>query len=199
MYRVIEESELKVDKTLGYVYFLDKKHPLASADVGRVYYHRHVASIANQRWLTPAEVVHHIDGDKSNNNPSNLLVLTNSDHALLHKKQDGFDIGYKDLICPVCEKHFFVLNSSSHKRVTCSVSCAKKKSFKWNISKNELELLIWNMSYTDISKKYSISDTGVKKKAKSLGCLMPPPYFFSKTEEYRREQRRINNISDLSL
>lgn len=54
------------------------------------------------------------------------------------------------------------------------------------------------MSYTDISKKYPISDVGAKKRAKSLGCLLPPPYFFSKSKAYIKELRKLNNIPDLS-
>jgi hypothetical protein len=36
------------------------------------------------RYLKPGEVVHHIDGDKTNNDISNLMLLTNSDHMKLH-------------------------------------------------------------------------------------------------------------------
>jgi len=32
------------DKTLGYLYFMDKTHPLADQK-GRVWHHRHVASL----------------------------------------------------------------------------------------------------------------------------------------------------------
>lgn len=38
------------------------------------------------RSLSPDEVVHHIDFDKRNNNPSNLAVMTRSEHARLHKE-----------------------------------------------------------------------------------------------------------------
>ena len=30
-------------------------------------------------------VIHHLDGDKTNNNPSNLIALTPNDHSRLHK------------------------------------------------------------------------------------------------------------------
>jgi hypothetical protein len=194
MYRKIEETELRLDKTLGYLYFIDKNHPLSHKQTGKVYYHRHVASVVNNRWLLPEEVVHHVDSDKTNNTIENLLVLNSSEHALLHLGTE-----YTKLTCPVCSKDFLVTKKASDKRITCSIECSRKKSTKWNISKEELELLIWNASYTDISKKYPISDTGVKKKAKSLGCQLPPPYFFSKTEEYRKEQRNLYGIPDLSL
>lgn len=36
------------------------------------------------RRLLPHEVVHHIDGDKQNNNISNLQVMTRAEHARIH-------------------------------------------------------------------------------------------------------------------
>lgn len=199
MYRDIKPEELKIDKTLGYTYFLDKNHPLASQEVGRVYYHRHIASIKSGRWLSSKEIVHHVDGNKQNNIEDNLLVLSSSDHALIHAIENGFDNVYKVLTCPVCKNGFTVTTKAAETRVTCSLTCARKKSLQWDISKKDLEALIWNMSYTDIAKKYPISDTGAKKKAKALGCILPPAYFFNKSETYRKEQRKLNNISDLSL
>lgn len=48
--------------------------------------HRHVAECALGRALRPGEVVHHIDENKSNDAPSNLLVCTDSYHKMLHRK-----------------------------------------------------------------------------------------------------------------
>jgi HNH endonuclease len=47
--------------------------------------HRIVAEEAIGRPLQPGEVVHHIDGNKKNNDPSNLAVLpSQKEHARLH-------------------------------------------------------------------------------------------------------------------
>lgn len=51
--------ETRLDVALGYLYFIDRAHPLASK-VGRVYHHRHVASLAMGRWLVASEHVHHL-------------------------------------------------------------------------------------------------------------------------------------------
>lgn len=38
------------------------------------------------RKLNKNEVVHHIDGNRDNNNPDNLSVLTNDEHIKLHHR-----------------------------------------------------------------------------------------------------------------
>jgi hypothetical protein len=53
--------------------------------------HRIVAEEMLGRSLKKYEVVHHIDGDKKNNHPSNLLVLPSQrEHAALHSGSKGW-------------------------------------------------------------------------------------------------------------
>ena len=194
MYREISLSEVKLDKTLGYQYFIDKKHPLASKEVHRVYYHRHLASIyILNRWVAANEAVHHIDNNKSNNSIDNLQVMSNSEHAKIHHAA----MEQVSLICPICTKKFSVSINQSIIRKSCSTVCAVKLATKWDITKEDLQILIWNMPYVDIAKIFSISDKGAKKRAIALGCLLPPPYFFNKTNSFRQEQRKLNSIPDL--
>lgn len=40
------------------------------------------------RKLLPNEVVHHIDGNKTNNNITNLRLMTNREHSSLHRKKE---------------------------------------------------------------------------------------------------------------
>jgi len=49
--------------------------------------HRIVMERILGRRLSFNEVVHHIDGDKNNNSPDNLMVVTRQEHALIHKEQ----------------------------------------------------------------------------------------------------------------
>jgi hypothetical protein len=46
--------------------------------------HRVVAEQMLGRPLKPGEIVHHIDGNKHNNDPSNLQVMTQSEHIREH-------------------------------------------------------------------------------------------------------------------
>jgi len=52
---------------------------------GRVLEHRLVVAQKLGRPLQPHEVVHHIDGNRRNNDPSNLTLLTQRDHPPAHE------------------------------------------------------------------------------------------------------------------
>ena len=51
--------------------------------------HRVIAEKMLGRKLTTDEVVHHIDGNKQNNEPENLQVMTRSEHILEHLRWGG--------------------------------------------------------------------------------------------------------------
>ena len=56
-----------------------------------VHEHRVVAEQLLGRSLTDDEVVHHVDGNKRNNTPDNLMVLpSQSEHAKLHLRDRAF-------------------------------------------------------------------------------------------------------------
>lgn len=64
----------------GYVLVHAPEHPHATKQ-GRVREHRLVMERVLGRYLLPTEVVDHIDGQKDNNDPSNLRVFArNGDH-----------------------------------------------------------------------------------------------------------------------
>lgn len=53
--------------------------------------HRIVAARMLGRNLKTNEVVHHKDGNRANNDPSNLEVMTRSEHIKTHWKQGDYD------------------------------------------------------------------------------------------------------------
>lgn len=69
--------------TKGYVLAYAPDHPNAVGSY--VLEHRLVAEQMLGRPLGPDEDVHHKDGDKTNNQPENLEVLTHDEHARLHR------------------------------------------------------------------------------------------------------------------
>lgn len=66
----------------GYVLVKAPTHPFRTAS-GYIREHRLMMEAVLGRYLSPREVVHHRDGDKSNNDPGNLQVFeSNSQHFL---------------------------------------------------------------------------------------------------------------------
>jgi hypothetical protein len=164
LYREILPEELKVDKTLGYVYFIDKKHPLAHKSVGKVYYHRHVCSIILGRWLTDSEVVHHKDHDRTNNSLTNLEVLSHSEHARLHSQV------LEETLCKQCKVIFLPKKST---QIFCSPICYSNSRITKNISSEDIVYWVSNYSWLRASKELGLSDNGLRKRYKSLTGLDP--------------------------
>ena len=60
-------------------------HPMANAD-GYVYTHDLIMTAIIGRPLEADEVVHHLDGNKLNNDPKNLRLMKRSEHTRLHSR-----------------------------------------------------------------------------------------------------------------
>lgn len=71
----------------GYLMFTKSK--ANGVNAGR-FLHQVVAEWALGRAIAPGEVVHHRDGNKLNNAPHNLEVMSHSSHARLHAHQSKF-------------------------------------------------------------------------------------------------------------
>ena len=70
----------------GYVVLFMPEHPNCGVKK-TVLEHRFVMECKLGRYLTEEECVHHIDFNKSNNEPSNLMLFkNNSEHIKFHKK-----------------------------------------------------------------------------------------------------------------
>ncbi len=92
----------------GYVLLKKPSHRLADTR-GYVYEHRLVAEETLGRVLNSGEVVHHRDGNKTNNDPANLEVFSDiASHRRHHRKRQ--DLRPTDSPNPV---------------ISCSCGCAK--------------------------------------------------------------------------
>lgn len=71
----------------GYVCIWVGKHADPSTASGYYLEHRLQVEVSLGRRLTPAEIIHHVDGDKTNNKLSNLYLCSdNFDHQKIHGK-----------------------------------------------------------------------------------------------------------------
>jgi len=160
----------------GYRRFIDHNHPLAHAD-GTVYYHRHVASLKLGRWLRSGEHVHHIDGNRENNSPDNLIVLSNSEHQKMHKKTKRIA-----LHCERCDKVFFVSSRRKYTAKYCSRKCADLDKRKFSIGKEELEKLVWKVPTEKIGEMFGVSGGAIAKRCKLLGIEKPSRGYWMKNK-----------------
>ncbi len=67
----------------GYKQVYRPKNPMARYN-GYVPEHRLIASKKMGRPLLSNEIVHHIDGNKRNNRPGNLAIVTKREHWFIH-------------------------------------------------------------------------------------------------------------------
>lgn len=98
--------------------------------------HRYIMTNYLNRELSYNDVVHHKDGNKKNNDISNLELLSRKEHASGHGiKQD--DEKYITLKCDYCGQDFNILISKHKYRISksqcnffCSRSCTVKNQWK---------------------------------------------------------------------
>lgn len=167
---------MKNTRTLnGYVVIYKPNHPNAmSSDNWKGYVYEHIVMAEEDlgRLLRKDEEVHHLDLDRSNNRPSNLIVLSKKAHRKLHKWiQNGAFISKgingnsvnsrkPKLRCKVCNKPLKL-----KQRYYCSTACTNndKKSKMDGISLNEILEKLSKSNMFQVAKEYNISDNGLRK------------------------------------
>ena len=159
----------------GYLYFYDPQNPYANKS-GIVYEHIKIMCEHIGRHLKDNECVHHRDRNKLNNSLDNLMLLTKSEHVSLHLLEDkGY---YSEIrVCKYCGKEFKCPHKSNQKY--CSDKCARNDQRKFDISKEELEKLVWEMPSTKVAKIFGVSDRAIGKRCKLLGIQKPPRGYWS--------------------
>ena len=156
-----------------------------------VYEHILVAEIILLgRSTVKGEVVHHLDSNRSNNSPDNLLVLSNSMHGKLHQWMNNYTIEptpkQQERIKLGCVRCFTCQFPISGYLVYCSVKCgmdrlgtrcgmdrlAARKVERPD--KETLEKLLWEKPTTTLAKEFGVSDKAVEKWSKKYGIEKPP-------------------------
>lgn len=173
----------RVDKTLGYVYFLDIEHPLSSS-YGKVYYHRHVYSLKINKWIDKSYHIHHIDENKQNNDSSNLEAVSPSMHGRKHFKSGNHK--KKIAVCLQCNQKFITKNDDY-----CSLSCASsyrnKGGIHNKITKEDLEKLVWELPTTKIAIRLGCSDSMIGKLCKKWDIKKPQRGHWEKVKSNKNQ------------
>jgi len=77
-----------LDRNTGYWYLRDLSHPNANKN-GYVAEHVVVVSKTLGRPLIKGEMVHHINGNKRDNSPTNLFICDRKQHRFLHHQLES--------------------------------------------------------------------------------------------------------------
>lgn len=130
----------------------------------------------DKEYPIPLEV-HHIDGDRTNNELNNLMLLCSNCHRFtdnycgkniqnkteLEKKERCYTVKVEPFIkkCKNCGKEFETIDNSQK---FCSLQCAGEDSRKCiRPKKEELEILIREKSYKELSRQFGVTDNAIKK------------------------------------
>ena len=170
----------------GYRLVYKPKHKSAMRTAnwrGYVYEHVVVAERMLKRKLSKHEVAHHLDGDRTNNRVTNLLVLLRSQHAKLHawlangaltsesSKMNRMNSvktkKRKPIFCRVCDATL-----QYKQRQFCSKQCCDVGTrLLQRPSKTALASDVKNMSLLSVGRKYGVSDNAVRKWLRRYGLL----------------------------
>ena len=163
-----------------YLCELAPNNPRATKE-GYVYTHVLVAEQLLGRYLTSEECVHHIDEEKYNNSPDNLMVFkTKADHSAFHKGVDAVQDGdvwfcpAKRIddkeICPVCHTNYKDVKAKMC--INCREQLNRMFIKNTNIQLPDRDVLkekIRTSSFLQIGREYGVSDNAVRKWCKFYG------------------------------
>jgi len=163
----------------------DTNNPRYDRYSGCVYTHVLVAEKILGRYLNKNETVHHIDENKNNNNPDNLMIFASiSEHNIFHSGE------YKELVCKNkiwrcikgdrhCVKCNKILKHKS-KNSLCR-TCYNEHGFNHKVknrpSREELYEKLKKNSFVEVGRMYRVSDNAVRKWCKKYDIPHHSSYY----------------------
>lgn len=171
-----KNMKFKIDPVLGYKYCYAPKHPLANKS-GKIYEHVYIMSKFIGRPLYDNECVHHIDRNRSNNSIDNLRLMTKEDHVKLHLLEDK-GISYIERQCLFCSKNMIITLSSKQK--FCNSECCNYFRRKFEIDREMLKKLVWEMPTVEVAKIFGVTDSANSKRCRNLNIDKPPRGYWTR-------------------
>ena len=168
---------MKTRNLNGYVVVYCPDHPRSMRNKnwdGWVYEHIMTAMKMLGRDLREDEEIHHLDFNRSNNDPSNLLVLPKSQHTKLHEWLKAGAPGYErpgenrvnsvkpkfTRRCSQCSAVLF-----RDQELYCSEKCCRlsRRKVLHRPSLETLEQDIEQLGYLGTGRKYGVTDNCIRK------------------------------------
>ena len=140
---------------------------------GMVYEHIIVAEDILGRNLSPEEVVHHEDEDKTNNSENNIYIFeTSADHSRYHKNGLKFKNNEGTYYSPMFSSIFILecnhcgneFETKDKRNSYCNQSCFKKSIRRTERpSKENLYNLLKDNPFTKVAEMFGVSDNTIRK------------------------------------
>jgi hypothetical protein len=161
----------------GYPHFYLPGHPLANQN-GMVSLARHIASVhILRKWIKADQVVLVKNGDPDDVRVENLDVVSRSE---LLKRISPYPLNQVECVCQRCGDTFTDCPSHAARRKYCSPACAQKARQKFDIPKEELAKLVWQVPKTTIAQWYGVSDKAIAKRCQKYGIESPGRGYWAK-------------------
>lgn len=184
-----------------------------ASKTGFVAEHRYVAEQKLGRHLKRGEVVHHIDRDRKNNDPDNLIVFhTKEDHNRFHNGgtleqiEDGSYISRKEKPKRACEYCGRIFTPNTADRKYCCHECATLAKRKYEKpARAQLRRLLIEFSVTQIATIYGVPNQIVLRwcmsyrlpyKLKDLKRLRENEMIKEENKRKKAEEKRRQQESD---
>lgn len=170
----------------GYItiYVPSYPRPTSSNYDGWQYEHVFIKELELGRFLNSNECVHHLDGNRGNNHPSNLILMTKADHARIHKwismGKVHEVISEKVFRCIICDAVVLGKKNKycSKKCVNAAYTTRKVNTVGLTLNKEILiDLLTEHKNFLEVGKKFNISDNAIRKWCKKFGIPSSSSYW----------------------